>query len=264
MKKIVLGILISLMVFPSAYATIVAKVGNIEITDQEVAARLKQLPPQYKNAFASEEGKKQFLDQLTQEKLFYLQAKKEKYDANAEVLKQMERIKENLMVRQFMADTLAKLAATEDELKKYYDENTAEFTGKAQVKASHILCKKEEEAKAAKERVLKGESFEDVAKDVSTGPSGKNGGDLGWFGQGQMVPEFGIAAFSMEKDGISDPVKTKFGYHIIKVYDKKEAGTKSFEESRAALEQKVNGKKQKQYMDDMILKLKKEHVVTIY
>jgi len=265
MKKIVLGIFISLMmVLPSAHAKVVATVDNLEITDQEVDARLQQLPPQYQNAFSSEDGKKKFVDQLTQEKLLYLQAKKEKYDSNAEVLKQLEQIKQTLVIRQFMADALAKLTATEGELKTYYDENKAEFMDKAKVKAKHILCKTEEEAKAAKARVLKGENFEDVAKELSTGPSGKNGGDLGWFSKAQMVPEFGNTAFSLEKDVLSEPVKTQFGYHIIKVYEKKDAETKSFEDAKADLEKKVNTDKQKKYMDDMIQKLKKEHVVIVH
>ncbi|WP_022664637.1 peptidylprolyl isomerase [Desulfospira joergensenii] len=264
MKKIVMSILISLMFLPAAHAKVVAKVGDLEIDDQEVTERMQQLPPQYKTAFASEEGKKQFIDQLVQEKLIYLKAKKEKYDANTQVLKQLDRVKQGLMIRQFMTDTLAGIKASEEELKKYYNENSAEFMGKAQVKAKHILCNTEEEAKAAKERVLKGESFEDVAMDVSTGPSGKKGGDLGWFSKEQMVPEFGNMAFSLEKDGLSDPVKTQFGYHIIKVYDKKSAETKSFEEARADLERKLNNTRQKQYVDEMILELKKEHSVTIY
>jgi len=103
-----------------------------------------------------------------------------------------------------------------------------------------------------------------VAKDVSTGPSGKNGGDLGWFAKEQMVPEFANMAFSLEKDGLSDPVKTQFGYHIIKVYDKMEAETQSFDEAKAKIDQTLNGNKQKEYMEDMIKELKKKHAVTIY
>ncbi len=264
MKKIVLAVLISLMMLSSADAKVVAKVGNMEITDQEVAARLKQLPPQYKNAFASEEGQKRFIDQLTQEKLIYLEAQKEKYDTNAEVLKQVAQATQTFMIRQYLADSLADVKGTEADLRTYYDEHGAEFTGQAKVQAKHILCKTEEEAKTAKARVLKGESFEEVAKEVSTGPSGKNGGDLGWFEKEQMVPEFGNTAFSMEKDAVSDPVKTKFGYHIIKVYDKTPARTKSFEEVRAEIEPKVNTIKQKEYMDELIEKLKKEYPVAIY
>lgn len=264
MKKIVLGLLISLMVLPAAHAKVVAKVGNLEISDQEVAERMQQIPAQYHSALASEEGKKQFIEQLAQEKLIYFQAKKENYDANAEVLRQLDQIKQRLMIRQFMTDTLTKIKVPEQDLKKYYDENTAEFMVKPQVWAKHILCTTQEAAKTARERVLKGEPFEDVAREVSTGPSGPKGGDLGWFSREQMVPEFADAAFGLEKDGLSGPVKTQYGYHIIKVYDSKAAGTRSFDEARADLEKKLTGERQKQYMDEMIRELKKEHAITIY
>ncbi len=264
MKGIIAGILISLMAVPAAHAKVVAKVGNLEITEQEVARRIQQMPPQYQSAFASEQGKKKFIDQLTQEKLIYLQAKKENYDTNADVLKQLDQVKQGLMIRQYMTDTLSKIKVSEEEMKKYYDEHGAQFMAGAKVMAKHILCKTGEEAKAARDRVLKGEEFEDVAKEVSTGPSGKKGGDLGWFSKGQMVPEFEKVAFSLEKNGVSEPVKTQFGYHIIKVYDKTAETVKSFEEARAELEQKLNRTRQKQHMDEMILKLKQEHTVTVY
>ena len=87
------------------------------------------------------------------------------------------------------------------------------------VNASHILVKTEAEAQVVAFDVKHGKSFEEVAKEKSLCPSGKKGGSLGWFGRGQMVREFEDAAFSMAKGEISKPVKTKFGYHIIRVDD---------------------------------------------
>jgi peptidyl-prolyl cis-trans isomerase C len=87
------------------------------------------------------------------------------------------------------------------------------------VHASHILVKTEQEANVALYDVTHGKSFEDVAKKISLCPSGKKGGDLGWFGKGQMVMEFEKAAFSMEKGAISKPIKTQFGWHLIKLND---------------------------------------------
>ena len=89
------------------------------------------------------------------------------------------------------------------------------------VKASHILVSSESEAKALKSEIDEGASFEELAKKYSKCPSGKNGGDLGYFRRGQMVKEFENAAFDTEINKISDPIKTQFGYHLIKVYDKK-------------------------------------------
>jgi peptidyl-prolyl cis-trans isomerase C len=264
MKKIVLAILISLMMLPAANAAVVAKVGTLEITDEDVDTRLKQIPPQYKATYASEAGRKMLLEQLVQEKLIYIQAGKEKYDTNAEVQKQLEKAKQRLMVGQYITDVFKNIQVTESELKTYYDENKAMFVQKEQVKAKHILCKTHEEAAAARERIIKGESFEEVAKTVSIGPSAPKGGDLGWFEKERMVPEFANMAFSLEIDTVSDPVKTQFGYHLIKVYEKKAAGTKSFAAAEAELERTLIGNKQKERMDEVIRKVKEENLVTVY
>jgi parvulin-like peptidyl-prolyl isomerase len=90
-----------------------------------------------------------------------------------------------------------------------------------QVRASHILVKKQSDAKKIMEDLKKGSSFSELAKTHSQCPSRKRGGDLGWFGRGKMVPEFEKAAFSLKKGEISDLVKTQFGYHIIRVTDTK-------------------------------------------
>ncbi len=264
MKKIVLVILISLMMLPAANAAVVAKIGILEITDKDVDARLKQLPPQYKASYTSEAGRKMLVEQLVQEKLIYLRARNEKYDTNAEVLKQLEKTKHRLMVGQYINDLFEKIQVTEKEAKTYYDENKAMFVQKEQVKAKHILFKTQEEAVAARDRILKGESFEDVAKELSTGPSASKGGDLGWFEKEKMVPAFANSAFSLAIDAVSEPVKTQFGYHLIKVYGKKAAGTKSFADTRAGIEEKLLVNKQKERVDEVIKKVKEENPVTTY
>ena len=144
---------------------------------------------------------------------------------------------------------------TEADAKKFYDENPQHFVQKDQVKASHILCGKrgikEDEYPAELEKIEKaqarldaGEAFEDVAKDVSTCPSSAKGGDLGFFGKGQMDPAFEKAAFELEVGQTTGVVKTSFGYHLIKVTDKKEAETTSFEESEEQITQFLTRQKQ--------------------
>lgn len=91
-----------------------------------------------------------------------------------------------------------------------------------QVKASHLLVKTEEEAVKLRSEILAGKDFAQVASEVSLCPSGANGGDLGFFGRGQMVPEFETACFSMEIGDISEPIRTQFGWHLIKLTDKKD------------------------------------------
>ena len=136
----------------------------------------------------------------------------------------------------------SKVKISDNDIKKFYDENPNYFTTKDSVKASHILVKAEEGADeatvaAAKKKieailaeVKGGADFAETAKKSSEGPSGPNGGDLGFFARGQMVPPFEEAAFALKKGEISGIVKTQFGFHIIKVTDKKKAGTTPLKE----------------------------------
>ena len=118
-------------------------------------------------------------------------------------------------------------------MQTYFDENKDSFAQTKQVKASHILVEDEETAKEVQEKLDNGEDFAELAKEYSTDTaSAESGGDLGFFGEGSMVAEFEEAAFSMKVDEISDPVKSDYGYHIIKVTDTKEAAEANFEKSK--------------------------------
>ena len=138
------------------------------------------------------------------------------------------------------------ISITEDETKAYFEANRATFVQEKQVKASHILVDTEEKANEVKAKLVNGGDFVQLAKEYSTDTATKdNGGDLGFFGSGVMAPEFEKVAFSLNVGGVSDPVKTEYGYHIIKVIDKKDAQEANYEQSKAAiketlLEQKVD------------------------
>ncbi len=147
------------------------------------------------------------------------------------------------LVQQFIRTKIAPTAkVTEADAKAFYDKNPQFFKHPAQVRARHILFtvkpnatpaeKKAAKAKAvaARQRALKGEDFAKLAKELSQGPSAKNGGDLGYFTKNQMVKPFADAAFALKPGQISDVVETRFGYHVIKVEDRRPAGTRSFAE----------------------------------
>ncbi|MBU2534294.1 MAG: peptidylprolyl isomerase [Alphaproteobacteria bacterium] len=119
---------------------------------------------------------------------------------------------------------------TEEESKKFYAEQAANAKGGAQIRARHILVKTEEKAKEIYEMVAHDGDFAELAKKHSTGPSGPNGGDLGYFGEGQMVPEFSKAAFALKVGEVSLPVKTKFGWHLIKLEDRRESSFPPYEQ----------------------------------
>ena len=121
-----------------------------------------------------------------------------------------------------MRETLKDVTVTDEEVAAYYEENKQQFTKGETVSAKHILVDSEEKCTSVLESITSGEkAFEDAAKEASTCPSGARGGDLGEFGKGQMVKEFEEAAFAAEIGHVVGPVKTQFGYHLIKVEDKK-------------------------------------------
>ena len=157
----------------------------------------------------------------------------------------------------------------EADAKKFYDSNTEEFKNPEQVKASHILFlvnkddsedvakQKEAAAKKAAARAKKGEDFNKLAKELSEEPGAKeSGGDLGFFAKDRMVPEFADAAFSQKPGAISDPVKTQFGWHVIKVTEKKPAGTVPFEEVKDQITAYLKSAKQREAVQAVLKKLK--------
>ena len=180
-------------------------------------------------------------------------------------------IKQNMAIQKLIEEEIAsKVSLSDKDAEKYYKANTKEFATPAKVKARHILIKTESETsekdnkeakkkiQAAEKRVQGGEEFAKVAKDVSEGPSSKKGGDLGFFSKGQMVKAFEDAAFALEPGEVSEIVKTRFGYHLIKVEDKKPASQKSFEEVKGSLKKNMKNERVRKEMDSYLKNLKKE------
>jgi len=186
-----------------------------------------------------------------------------------------DRIRETMTIARVMDSiTPTTPTVTVEEIKKFYDDNPTRFKKNEEVRASHILVKvdkgaSEAEKKEAREkiedirkRLEKGEDFAKLAEEYSDCPSGKrSGGDLDWFGRGRMVPAFEKAAFSLEKGKISDIVATDFGFHIIKVTEKKEAGTISLDEIKQELEDEMIHEIRVKNFMDWLQKEKKNRVV---
>lgn len=158
----------------------------------------------------------------------------------------------NVLLQAWTKETIASFKVDDAAIKEAYDERVAKLTDK-EFNARHILVKTEDEAKAViKEVNADGADFAEIAKLKSTGPSGSNGGSLGWFKAQTMVPAFSNAVKSMEKGGISkEPVKTQFGYHVIKLEDSRDAKLPTLESLKPQLERVISQKQMLAYMEDL-------------
>jgi peptidyl-prolyl cis-trans isomerase C len=133
-------------------------------------------------------------------------------------------------------------------MKKVYEDASKQITGEQEVHARHILVETEDEAKAVADELKKGADFADLAKKKSKDPGASDGGDLGFFTKEQMVPEFSSVAFALEPGKISDPVKSQFGWHIIKVEEKRNRKAPEFEQVKGQIETYVTRKAQAEYV----------------
>ena len=227
-----------------ANGKVLATVNGAPITEEDVDLFIKSLG-QRGQAYENPQGKAVVLEELIAQKLFLAEAKKNLFEYEEAFKAEMNRVKERLLINYGMEKTLGKIAVSDEDVKKYYDENADKFQSGETVNASHILVAEEEMANDLLAKINAGEiTFEDAAKNFSTCPSGKEGGNLGDFGKGQMVPEFDEACFTMEVGETRGPVKTQFGYHLIRLNGKSASTPIPFAEIKEQIRSQLMGEKQ--------------------
>ena len=259
-----------------AAAATVATVNGKAITSDEInkvlmegtQGRFDSLPKD-----KQDELRTRIIDGMITQELVYADAQKngvlESKEYQEELEAVLERIKMQLAAKVWEQQQFEKIALTEKEGKEYYNSNVEEFVEKEKVHARHILVKTETKAneliaalKSLSGAALQGK-FVEMAKKESTGPSGPKGGDLGYFPEGQMVPEFNDAVFSMKVGTITtSPVKSQFGYHIIFLEDKKSGKKLSFDEVKGFIDQRLKIDKFKMVMDTKMKSLKENAKIT--
>ncbi|MZR29026.1 peptidylprolyl isomerase [Sneathiella litorea] len=218
---------------------VLATVNGKEITDSDIQTLYASLPPQYRQA-PFEFIKDQLLQQLISMEVISQAAQTENMADRKEFQDRLNTVRTQLM-QEFYIKTKMDELVTEELLKEEYEKSVADFKPEEELHARHILLKTEQEANDVIKLLDDGGDFEELAKEYSTGPSGPNGGDLGYFTKGSMVPEFSTAAFDMNVGDYSKtPVKTQFGYHVIKAEDKRNTEAPSFEEKEAELRAQVS------------------------
>jgi peptidyl-prolyl cis-trans isomerase C len=228
---------------------------GFEVTDAEVAQEIEMIISRYPSR---EDFEKSLVDQgVTEEAL------RKQIDRNSAIRKWID------------GDVVTKIVVPEEDIAKYYEDNKAQYTHGEGIAAKHILLTIKEDApeeslqvkkanlEAILERVKGGEDFSSLAVEHSDCPSASKGGDLGFFSKGQMVKPFEEAAFALEKGEVSDIVQTQFGFHIIKIYDKRGEGTASLDEVRESISENMKSQLIKETLDSMIEELKSKGDIEI-
>lgn len=240
---------------------VLAVVNGREITERDLDEIAERFPQDRKQYLEGEEGRKRLLEEVISFELVYEDAKAVGLENDEMYKKQIEDAKKQILTQIAINNVMADVAVAESELERYYDANKEMFQEQEKISAKHILVNSEEEALKIKEEIDGGKAFEDAAKEYSSCPSKERGGDLGAFSKGQMVPEFEKAAFAQEIGEVGAPVKTQFGYHLIKVESKMPPAIMDFQSVKEGIRKKLYQERQSMKYSWYIDKLKDKYKV---
>ena len=239
---------------------VLATVGEKEITNYDVESALKSLDPYQAMHFGNEEGKKQLLEDLVNQELFYMEAKEDQLHNDETFKAEMKKVEENMLKQYSINKVLSSITLTEEEKKAFFEANKSKFNKSETATAKHILVENQELATELLGKINSGEmSFEEAASAHSTCPSKDAGGDLGTFPRGQMVPEFEEVVFNMNKEEIAGPVETQFGFHLIKLEEKQTGGESEYEEVQSEIERTLMYQKQSEVYSTKLNDLKSRY-----
>jgi peptidyl-prolyl cis-trans isomerase C len=216
---------------------------DLALAEDEVGASMPQMPPDQKREY--------LITYLADIIVLSQVAEQQKLGDRADVKHRIELERDKVLMETLLQDA-GQAAVTDEAMHKVYDDAVKQMPPEQEVRARHILVATEDEAKDIEAQLKKGADFATLAKEKSKDPGAADGGDLGYFTKDQMVPEFAAAAFKLDKGQISDPVKTQFGWHIIKVEDKRTKPTPTYDEVKSQLETYVEHRAQA----DLVQKLR--------
>ncbi len=216
-----------------AGSKVLATINGAEITEQDLEFARAEIGEQLAN-IPKKNRRRELLLFLIENQLLADASEKEKLDGGTNSKELMKYYRRRALHDSYYQQKIRD-AVSDDQAMTVYKKEVAKIKPQEEMRARHILVKTEEDALEIIERLGRGSDFAELAQEKSTGPSGAQGGDLGYFAKGQMVPEFEKALVSMKKGDISEPVKTKFGWHVIKLEDKRQSKAPPFEEVKDRL-----------------------------
>jgi len=257
-----------LFTFIISASDIVAIVNGKNITRSDIDRFVSKSIPGAQYSFMNKEQKRKVVEQLIERELYLDVAKKEGIENDPQFAIELEKVKENLMLDMWMKKRLDSIRVSDIEAKRYYREHDRKFHQSALASARHILVSTKYEAEEIIRELERSgnlkQKFIELAKTRSTGPSSKNGGDLGWFQKDQMLPEFSNATFALRKGQITHtPIKTAFGWHVIYLTDKKPEGKIEFSKVKNSIINSIKLKKFQENLKKLSQDLKKSAKITV-
>jgi len=242
-----------------------ATIGRHVISKSDLQDRLKTFPEQYQEQLKIPANQEKILNQMVEEELLMQAAKHEGIEQRKEITDKLEQAKKELILNTLITEKINnQVTITEEEVKAFFKQNEAQFNEVENRRVQHILVADEKLAESIRDRAKRGNNFGDLAKQYSTDPTGQNGGDLGWFGRGQLVPDFERAAYNLRSKGdISNVIKTQFGYHVIKLNDVRVRPKLSYEDVKEALTNQLLGNKRQIKSQEFLTSLKEQFKVKV-
>jgi peptidyl-prolyl cis-trans isomerase C len=243
---------------------VIATYSDRRLTTAEVLEELKRLPGPSRAYLGAPERKRQFVENLVMNDLLFDEGRRQGLDRDPEIDRQVNDLRKRLVVQRVMRAYQTPPTIDDDEVRKYYAENQ-ELYSTTQIRASHILVADEATARRLRAELEEHpERFADLARDNSTdSTSARRGGDLGTFAQGRMVADFERAAFRLKPGELSEPVKTQYGWHLIKVTERKDGEPKPFDQVKESIRAMLRNQRLQAQVQDHFDGLKKDANVRI-
>jgi len=239
-----------------------AIVADKSITIKDFKTKFSKLPKHYQAV--AEKNKKNLLDDMIVESLFLEDAVRKGIDNDKEIKDILVEARKKIIIAKFVKTEVDdKVEVSEDEMKSFYEEHKDEFKSPEMWRASHILVASEGEARDVLSELSKDRSFEDIARAKSIDATSSRGGDVGYFRLGQVVPEFENTCLNLNVGQTSAIVHTQFGYHIIKLTDKKNEDLEPFESAVPKIENALKLKKRNELFDKLVVSLKEKYRVRV-
>lgn len=243
--------------------SVIAQVGDDKITEADIEEILSHIPVQYRAKYSSAQGRREIVEGLVGIKTLAWEARKRGIDKQDAVRMKIGYITDQVLAKEIENEMKKTAMVTDADIEKYYNEHRDKYVNPERIKASHILLDDEDRAKAVLKQIKSGSKFEDLARQSSKCTSAGRGGDLGWFGKGKMAPEFEKAAFALNKGEVSGVVKSPFGYHIIRLDDRKETKTRTLDQVKRSIERIIQREHRQKEVDELKERIRKEAKVSV-